>query len=341
MSVAGGEEAAPPKMNGAAHMFRIDASGAATALDWPVLRKALKEPREDGEWIWLHLDRSDAEARRWLETESGLSQEVLEAMLNDDTQPRADELDGGLLVLLRGRNRDASDRIADLVSTRIFMSRGLVISVRLRPFAPSWRLAETYLAGRGPATPTAFLDRMIEIGLIMLEEGLDWIGAEIDQLEEAALTGPDDEMRKRRARLNALKRAVIERRRYLRPQSNAIARLATLNADCLDPAYRSSIAEAANQTGRIVEDLEGLRERATIVADEMQARMTDRLNRTLLTLAVVSTVFLPLTVMTSLMGVNLAGIPFAERPWAFIAFVFSLAVVALASIIVVRKITQE
>ena len=326
---------------GLVHLFQIDGTGRAEALDTEDIAGSLEAPLPSGGWRWLHVNRSDETSRRWLERESGLSTEVLEAMLSDDTQPRAAELDGGLLLILRGRNRDVGQRIADLVSIRLFMTSTRVISVRLRPFAPSARLAEIYKSGPGPTSPSAFLDRMLDIMLAQIEEGLDWIGAEIDELEEIALTGPGGELQQQRGTLNSLKRAVIARRRYLRPQQHALARLATLDAGCLEQKHRSSFAEAADQTGRIVEDLDELRERATIVAEEMQARMTDRLNRTLVTLAIVSTVFLPLTVVTSLFGVNLEGIPYHKQEWSFSAFVAMLGFVALLSVLLVRNITQR
>lgn len=327
--------------NGAVHLFRINAAGKATALDWDKLRSSASEPLAPGDWHWVHINRSDAAGRRWLGREAGLSTEVYEAMTNDDTEPRATEIDGGLLLILRGRNRDVGQRIADLVSIRLFMTERRIISVRLKPFAPTWRLAEIYSKGSGPATPSAFLDKMIDITLLQIEEGLDWIGAEIDQLEDLALTAPSGRLEERRMQLNKLKRAVVARRRYLRPQAKAISRLAELHASCLEDAIRPGLKEAADQTARIVEDLDELRERATIVADEMHARMTDRLNRTLVTLAVVSTVFLPLTVLTGLFGVNLEGIPFAGSSFAFSGFNLLLIFVAVLSIALVRRITKE
>lgn len=337
------EASSPPQEPGAGlvHLFCIDEGGSARRLDWDALRGALQAPPVPSAWHWIHIDRSDATARWWLQKEAGLSTEVLEALLNDDTQPRAAELDGGLLLILRGRNRDAGQTIADLVSMRLFMTERRVITVRLRPFAPTARLAHIYEDGAGPATPSAFLDQMLDIMLEQIEEGLDWIGIEIDRLEDLALTAPGGELQDQRAALNKIKRSVIARRRYLRPQQHALARLATLNATCLEEKHHSSFSETADQTGRIVEDLEELRERATIVAEEMQARMTDQLNRTLVTLAVVSTVFLPLTVLTSLFGANLAGIPFAEQNWSFGVFVGGLSFVALVSVLLVRRITRR
>lgn len=325
---------------GAVRIFQVKA-GAAEEIDWDALR-ALDEDglAQDDAWIWVHIDRSDRIGRRWLEEEAGLTRAAYEAMTFDDTRPRAAQLAGGLLLVLRGPNREAESETDDLVSIRLFITRRRVISVRLRPFAPTFELAQRYAEGAGPATPAAFLDQLIDIGLETLEHELDRLGARIDEMEELALAEPSSALKERRAELNTIKRAVVARRRYLRPQQDALARLAVLSLPWLDPEMKPQIAEAADQTGRLADDLDELRERATLIADEMHARMADRLNRTMVTLAVVSTVFLPLTVLTGLLGVNLAGIPFAGSPYAFFGFLSMLAGVALLTAALVRRLLR-
>ena len=84
-----------------------------------------------------------------------------------------------------------------------------------------------------------------------------------------------------------------------------------------------------------------MRESAALVNEEMQARIADRLNNTMVRLTTVSTVFLPLSFATGLLGVNLAGIPFAQQGWAFTAFAALLAVVGAAAIYVVRQLGER
>ena len=52
--------------------------------------------------------------------------------------------------------------------------------------------------------------------------------------------------------------------------------------------------------------------------------------RRVLVLSIVSAVFLPLTYIAGLIGMNVAGIPYADEPWAFAAITAGNLVIALA-----------
>lgn len=321
------------------HAWRVR-DGAAARLDWPTARAVCAGGGPEAGWAWLHLDRGEAQARAWVEQEAGLGDDVREAMLSDDTRPRAAELDGGLVLILRGPNRDAERPFQSPVSVRLFIDAGRVISVRLRPFAPTYDLDQRLADGWAPETPGAFLEALVQTTLVQIEAMLDEVAARFDRLEDLALSEPSGRLRHRRGELNRLKRGAIVTKRYLRPQAGALERLATLGPDWLDREPLQGVREAADQTARIVDDLEELRERAGLIGEEMQARLNDRMNRTMVALTTVSTLFLPMSVVAGLFGANLAGIPFAERPWSFGALAGFMVVVAAATAILIRTLNR-
>jgi zinc transporter len=100
---------------------------------------------------------------------------------------------------------------------------------------------------------------------------------------------------------------------------------------------RAPIKEAADAFRRIGEDLDAVRARAVVVSDEAGLRVAEQTNRLVLRLSAISIVFLPLTFLTGLFGVNLAGIPAAEHPLAFAVYVVSVAAVGLATLIWLRR----
>ena len=337
-------DGAPPQAVHAFRITRIDDHGAdaVVALTWS---EAVAPNDAVGDVVWLHIDRSDAAARRWIVAEAGLSQDVVAALTEDDTQPRAATLDDGVLLVLRGPSRDASAKtergeFERLVSLRVFATERRVISVRLRPFAATYVVAERLASGDGPRSVDALLEELIETASSELEQLLDRLGERIDALEELALAAPSGKLRERRSELNALKRATLRMRRYLAPQEAALHRLAAANVAWFGDEPRQGIREAGDRAARAVGDLVELRERASLVGEEMHARLQDRMNRTMVALAVVSTVFLPLTFTTGLLGVNLAGIPYAENPYAFVGFAVVLAAVALCAVLMVWRIMR-
>jgi len=67
----------------------------------------------------------------------------------------------------------------------------------------------------------------------------------------------------------------------------------------------------------MIEDLGSLSELAGILHAELTNNLNDELNRAAYTLSIVSAIFLPLTFVTGLMGMNVEGIPAAEHPFGF------------------------
>ena len=82
---------------------------------------------------------------------------------------------------------------------------------------------------------------------------------------------------------------------------------------------RSRVHEAGDRTTRVAEELESVRERAAIVHDQLLEKRSDKMNRYTLLLTVVASIFLPLGLITGLLGINVGGIPGANTPWAFAA----------------------
>ena len=305
------------------------------------VRRARGGRRPDEGWLWLHLDRADASACAWLRESAGLSEELSEALTADDTRPRAARLDDGALLILRGKNRKAKSALKPMVSIRLFVTPHAVLSVRLRPFLPTYYMNERIEQRAAPASPGAFVGRLIEITMDELEKTLDSLDARVERLERLAFSAPSGQLRTRRNDLNKLRRAVMSMKRFMRPQSEALREFAAFGPALAPPEEAPGMAEAALQAARIADDLEDLRESTALINDEMQARIADRLNNTMVRLTTVSTVFLPLTFATGLLGVNLAGIPFAARDWAFAAFGALLALIAAGAVIAVQRMGKN
>ena len=79
-----------------------------------------------------------------------------------------------------------------------------------------------------------------------------------------------------------------------------------------------------------------VRERASVVQDEVLNRLTERQNRNSYVLTVVAAIMLPLSFVTSLFGVSLSGIPFAQDPNAFWVLLWILAAIIVLEIALFR-----
>jgi zinc transporter len=85
------------------------------------------------------------------------------------------------------------------------------------------------------------------------------------------------------------------------------------------------------------EELDAIRDRPQIVHDQFTDQRAEAMNRNMLLLAVVTAIFLPLGLVSGLLGINVAGIPGAESSQAFLVVCALLAGLAMVQIYLVRR----
>jgi zinc transporter len=86
-----------------------------------------------------------------------------------------------------------------------------------------------------------------------------------------------------------------------------------------------------------VEDLDSARDRAAVAQDELTGRLAEQTNKTMYVLSIVAGIFLPLGLLTGLLGINVGGMPGVDNPWAFTVVCVILVVTAIFEVILFRR----
>lgn len=318
-------------LEGVGHAREIGAEGAAR----PCALADFVQPCAG--WRWLHLGRKSLEARDWLRRRSGLSENVVSALLEQDTRARCALTEEGALLILRAINRNPGARPEDMISLRLFIEPHRLISVEGRRVgAVEARLAAL---DRGE-TPTigATLAGVVAALREDAEPVLDDLQAAVDAFEIESLRTETALPARHRRGLNDARHDAIQIHRHLAPQGAAVERLARARPVWLSKKERDGLRREGEAFRRIAEDLEAVRSRAAVISDEQALRVAEETNRIMATLSIISVIFLPLTFLTGLLGVNLAGIPYAEADWAFDGFALSLLALAAVMALILRRL---
>jgi zinc transporter len=315
---------------GLINAFVLDGKGGGVVMDWDGIRRW----KPDQGVLWVHLDFTIEAAQNWLVEESGLEPLIAEALIADEARPRCMGIAEGLLISLRGVNNNPGADPEDMVSIRMFCTEQRVISTRRRHLLTIRDLVQGLERGEGPRGTgelTAMLaDRLIErMGQVIGE-----LDERTDDLEAAIIEGADREVR---SGLLELRREVIQLRRYLAPQREALNRLALEKVAWIDPHDRLQVREAHDTLTRYVEDLDAARDRAAVAYEELGSRQAEQMNARMYLLSLIAGLFLPLGFLTGLLGINVGGIPLAESPWGFLIVVVFLVVLILLQILLFRR----
>ncbi|MGB3210891.1 MAG: zinc transporter ZntB [Desulforhopalus sp.] len=316
--------------NGLIHAFILDGSGGGRRLNWEEI--GLWSPAQG--ILWIHLSYNGFDAATWIQEKSGLDPVVAEALLSEETRPRSTIIDNGLLMTLRGVNLNPGSDHEDMVSVRIWAEKEMIITTRKRKLLSVTNIADSLDAGRGPCTSSQFINMLAEFLTLNIEGTIDVIESHTAELEEQV---GDFQNRSLRAEITGLRRKAIMLRRYLAPQREALIRLHADNLPWFNEGDRRQLHETANSLIRIVEDLDSIRDRALVAQEELINIVSEQMNSRMYTLSLVTAIFLPLSFLTGLLGINVGGIPGSQSDLAFLAFLILLLLIFLGQLFYFRK----
>lgn len=272
--------------------------------------------------LWVHLDVLNDSARSWLSDREDIDNVMQEALLAGETRPRAVANARGLLLVLRGVNMNPGSDPDDMVSIRVWLEADRVLTSRRRRLLSIQDIRDAIEAGNGPKTAGEFV-------VTLIQHLADRIGNVVNDIEEALDLSEEDSLVREvddlRSSTSEIRRQIASIRRYLAPQRDALDRLYRQPGESFSDTEANALREEADRITRYLEDLDLARERAMVLQEELHARTAQQQNSRMYLLSVVAAVFLPLTFVTGMLGMNVAGLPGTEHQGSF----------AIASIIMV------
>jgi zinc transporter len=222
-----------------------------------------------------------------------------------------------------------------MVAIRMLVTKQRIISMRFRVVRAIQDIRNNIEAAKGPCSASEFLVMVAE----RIADRMGDVVAELDDavgdLEDSVLSADSQELR---SQLADLRRTSISLRRYIAPQRDVLARLIIDRIGWIDDADRSRLREVAERTARFVDDIDSARERATVTQEELNNRLSEQMNKAMYLLSIVAAIFLPLSLLTGLLGINVGGIPGAEFKWAFVIVTAILLLIGIGLILWFKKI---
>lgn len=290
--------------------YRFDGQGGAEAVSW----EDLDSPGHGGGFLWVHLHGAAEDTRAFLFDRSGMPAVAAEALLAGESRPRVTPFGDSVVVNLRGVNMNPGADPEDMVSIRIWSDGKRVVSVRRRRLMVLEDIREAIRRGRSPRTPSELLVTLADGMTVRMGDVITDLDEQVDDLEERVVAAQNQDLR---LALGAIRREAIKLRRFIGPNREAIQRLVTEPVEWMDQTDRLRMREIADRVTRYVEELDTARERAAVIQDELSSRLAERLNNNTYVLSVIAAIFLPLGLLTGLLGINVGGMPGEDTVWAF------------------------
>jgi len=286
---------------------------------------------------WIDIDEADAEGRRWLACESGLSEEVVERLLQPPLTSYWRRFGQGLHLHARAPVPAGDTSAIGIVDFGLWLEPGRIITVGHGKVPALARAAEACSRGEGPASSWELIAFVLSEGLSRMEQILHDLTATIDQLEDEVLSRESDPPIHR---LTELQKQLVYARRFRMPMATMVSFISSQPGTAIDGALRDDLEGIANIVAQLRETLDLSIDRASALQGQIRDQLSDSLNTATYRFTWVATVFLPLSFLTGLLGINVAGIPGDHNPLAFWLVCGTLCVIAASWGIVVGRVTS-
>lgn len=311
--------------------YVLDGHGSGREIDWA----EFIDRQSDHGLAWVHLDHTQPKVQRWLVENSGLDPVTARTLMQDDVRPRTLPGRGGLLVVLRGVNLNPGADPEDMVDIRVWLEPHRIITLRRRRLMAINDIRQALARRMGPRTTGDFLVALVERLTERMAPVINSLDDQVDVLEGEILTAQSSELR---AQLGHIRRQTILIRRYLAPQRDALSRLPLEESMWLDDYQRANLRELGDRALRYLEDLDAARDRAAVIQEELNHRLTDQMNRTMYVLTIVAAVLLPPSLIAGLFGTNVGGMPGLDSPWGFAIVALAMAILGGIEIYVLKRL---
>jgi magnesium transporter len=295
--------------------------------------RALAELLERDHFFWLDLTAPTAEDIQKLGEVFGFHPLALEDAQHFGQRPKLDNYQEYAFLVFYGAQEEAGGAAA-LQEVQMFVSGKYLVTLHRDRIVPLEE-QRARLAGVALHSEQFLLYRVFDALTDSFFPVLARMDDEIDALEDAILSGPSDEQLQR---LFAMKRDLVAMRKVVTPQRDLFARsidqLAALPGLQLDE--RDYFRDVYDHLIRISDLIDSYRDLLSGSTDLYLSTVGTRQNEVMKQLAIVGTIFLPLSFITGFFGMNFGWLVTKgiTSTWSF--FVLGIGSILVTCALLVR-----
>jgi magnesium transporter len=267
------------------------------------------------ETLWVDIEDPGEVERRLLADVFQFHELAIEDALNEVHHPKIESYGGFLYLILHVI--EVGKRKEGVVTHDVdfFLGRNYLVTVR---HAPSRTLEiERAICARHPNVlaegPVAVLHRIVDGLVDNYSPAVDAIEDRLGELERVVFGRPK---RNPLREILALKADLAALRRVVLPQRDAIGRLARREFPQISETMSYRFRDVYDHLVRLTDEAVFLQDRVTGLIDAYLSTQSNRLNQVMKVLTVISTIFMPLTVLTGMFGMNVPLLEFPGGPAA-------------------------
>jgi len=266
----------------------------------------------------------------------GLHPLTLEDIVNTHQRPKLEEFEDYLYIVLKMPRYDPKTREFIDEQVSFVLLRGCVISFQEKPGDVFDGIRDRLRNGRGRIRKAgadylvyALVDAVVDGYFLLLES----IGEQVESIEEELAREPSEEVMRT---IHALKRESILVRRAIWPLREVISSLSKNDSPLIESTTMLYLRDVYDHTIQVIDTIESLRDMLSGLLDLYLSSVSNRMNEVMKVLTVIATMFIPLTFVAGVYGMNFHYMPELSWRWGYAA-VWGVMVIMLVGMVAFFK----
>jgi magnesium transporter len=263
---------------------------------------------------------------------------VLEDIMNTGQRPKMEDFGDYLFVVLKMLHYDEEENETKTEQVSLILSSNYVISFQENEGDVFDSIRERIRSDRGRIRKMgvdylaySLIDAIVDNYFMVLEK----IGEKIEDIEEELVKNPTPEVLHT---IHSLKRELIFLRKSVWPLREVISRLERWESPLIDKSIDIYLRDVYDHTIQVIDALETFRDMLSGMLDIYLSSVSNRMNEVMKVLTIIATIFIPLTLVAGIYGMNFRYMPELDWVWGYpMVYVVMLAIGAVMLMYFRRK----
>jgi magnesium transporter len=269
----------------------------------------------------------------------GLHPLTVEDILNTDQRPKMEEFDSYIYVVLKMLSYDDERDEVVTEQTSLVLGANFVLCFQEGEKGDVFEPTRERLAtGKGRIRQMgadylaySLVDAVVDNYFVILEK----LGDEVEILEDELVSDPRPETLQA---IHDLKREMIFLRKSVWPLREVIGRLERGETPLIKDSTRIYLRDVYDHTIQVIDSVETLRDMLSGMLDIYLSSVSNRMNEVMKVLTIIATIFIPLTLLAGVYGMNFSYMPELEWRWGYpVLWLVMLSVAAVMLLYFRRK----
>jgi magnesium transporter len=287
---------------------------------------------------WINIDGlHDIEILRKLGAEFGIHNLVLEDVLNTDLRPAIDDYGDYIYITLKMLYYDETRNVIMEEQLSLVLFENMVISFQERVGDTFEPVRNRIRGGKGRIRNVgadylayALIDAVVDNYFYVLEK----LGECIEGLEDELMNDTSD---KTLRNIHSLKREMVLLRKFIWPVRELVNEFDRTESALIDKSTLLYVRDLYGHAVQLIDTLEAYRDMVSGMLDTYLSISGNKMNEVMKTLTIMASIFIPLTFIAGLYGMNFDNMPELHKQWGYPVVLGIMVVVALCLIYYFKK----